>query len=59
MSKTKKANPDRVRITVLLDNESLSLIREFAYTETGTTNVSQAIMTMVKNNYGNKAKQNN
>lgn len=59
MSKTKKANPDRVRITVLLDNESLSLIREFAYTETGTTNVSQAIMTMVKNNYGNKTKQNN
>lgn len=59
MSKTKKANPDRVRITVLLDNESLSLIREFAYTETGTTNVSQAIMTMVKNNYGNKSKQNN
>ena len=59
MSKTKKANPDRVRITVLLDNESLSLIREFAYKETGTTNVSQAIMTMVKNNYGNKTKQNN
>ena len=59
MSKTKKANPDRVRITVLLDNESLSLIREFAYIETGTTNVSQAIMTMVKNNYGNKSKQNN
>ena len=40
----------RVRITVLLDDETLRRLREYGYEETGKTNVSKAIMLMVNNN---------
>ena len=40
----------RVRITVLLDDETLRKLREYGYEETGKTNVSKAIMLMVNNN---------
>lgn len=40
----------RVRITVLLDDETLKGLRDYGYAETGKTNVSKAIMLMVKNN---------
>lgn len=39
---------ERVRITVLLDDKTLKYLREYMYAENGTTNVSQAIMSMVK-----------
>lgn len=38
----------RVRITVLLDDKTLKDLRDYSYRETGTTNVSKAIMSMVK-----------
>ena len=40
----------RVRITVLLDDETLRKLREYGYEETGKTNVSKAIMLMVNDN---------
>jgi len=39
---------ERVRITVLLDDKTLKDLRSYIYSKTGTTNVSQAIMSMVK-----------
>lgn len=41
---------ERVRITVLLDDKTLKGLREYMYSINGTTNVSQAIMSMVKEN---------
>jgi hypothetical protein len=41
----------RVRITVLLDDKTLNALRTFMYEKNGTTNVSKAIMSMVKD-YG-------
>lgn len=41
----------RVRITVLLDDETLKTLRDYGYNTCGKTNVSKAIMSMVKN-YG-------
>jgi len=38
----------RVRITVLLDDKTLKTLRDYSYHENGTTNVSRAIMSMVK-----------
>jgi|688.fasta_scaffold1796898_2 hypothetical protein len=38
----------RVRITVLLDDKTLNALREYMYSKNGTTNVSKAIMSMVK-----------
>ena len=39
---------ERVRITVLLDDKTLKALRDYMYSENGTTNVSKAIMSMVK-----------
>jgi len=39
---------ERVRITVLLDDKTLEYIRNYYYKKNGTTNVSKAIMSMVK-----------
>lgn len=39
---------ERVRITVLLDDETLRKIRDYGYQKFGSTNVSKAIMSMVK-----------
>ena len=39
---------NRVRITVLLDDETLKAIRDYGYANSGSTNVSRAIMSMVK-----------
>lgn len=44
----------RVRITVLLDDETLKTLRDYSYQENGTTNVSKAIMSMVKRNEESK-----
>lgn len=44
----------RVRITVLLDDETLKTLRDYSYQENGTTNVSKAIMSMVKKNEKSK-----
>ena len=49
----KKEN-SRVRITVLLDDKTLKDLRDYMYLENGTTNVSKAIMLMVKEYGKNK-----
>ena len=46
----------RVKITVLLDDESLKTIREYGYENFGSTNVSKALMAMVKT-HGQKDKE--
>ncbi len=38
----------RVKITVLLDDETLKKIRDYGYEKNGKTNVSQSIMSMVE-----------
>ena len=48
----------RVRITVLLDDKTLKDLRDYMYQKNGTTNVSKAIMSMVKE-HGTKNKKNN
>ena len=42
----------RVKMTLLLDSETIQLLRDYSYQETGTTNVSKAVMLMAKK-YGN------
>jgi len=44
----------RVRITVLLDDKTLKALRDYNYLIDGTTNVSKAIMSMVKENETSK-----
>lgn len=41
-------NNSRVKITVLLDDKTLKIIRKYGYDKFGNTNVSKAIMSMVK-----------
>ena len=45
-----KQNNDnnRVRITMLLDDKTLSAIRKFGYEQFGSTNISKATMSMVE-----------
>ena len=47
---------ERVKITLLLSDETLKLLREYAYDRTGKTNVSQAVMSMAKE-YGKTKKE--
>lgn len=46
----------RVRITVLLDDKTLKVLRDYNYQKDGTTNVSKAIMSMVKEHGNTKEK---
>jgi hypothetical protein len=50
---------ERVRITVLLDDKTLAYLRKYHYDIDGTTNVSKAIMSMVKEHEKYSKKQNN
>lgn len=45
-----KEQNGRVRITVLLDDETMKMIREYGFEKFNNTNVSKAIMSMVKQN---------
>ena len=47
---------ERVRITVLLDDKTLTVLRNYMYAKSGTTNVSKAIMSMVKEHEQGKQK---
>jgi len=38
----------RQKMTLLLDDETIKALREFGYREIGATNVSKAVMLMVK-----------
>ena len=48
---------NRVRFTVMLDDETLNKIREFGYKEFGSTNVSKAIRELVKKYYAERTKK--
>ena len=52
MQKTK-----RVKMTLLLDSETIQLLRDYSYAITGSTNVSKAVMLMAKA-YGKTRKPN-
>ncbi len=39
---------ERVRITMLLDDKTLQIVRDYGYEKFGSTNVSKAVMSMVK-----------
>ena len=39
---------DRVKMTLLLDSETIKLLKEYSYEKTGSTNVSKAVMSMAK-----------
>ena len=39
---------DRVKMTLLLDSETMKLLKEYSYEKTGSTNVSKAVMSMAK-----------
>lgn len=50
---------NRVRITVLLDDETLCSLRDYMYRINGTTNVSKSIMLMVKEYEQNRKENSN
>ena len=39
---------DRVKMTLLLDSETIRLLKEYSFEQTGSTNVSKAVMSMAK-----------
>lgn len=51
-----KAQDNRVKMTLLLDSETITLLKQYSYEQTGSTNVSKAVMAMAKQ-YG-KQKEN-
>jgi hypothetical protein len=43
-----KAQDNRVKMTLLLDGETIKLLKEYSFELTGSTNVSKAVMSMAK-----------
>ena len=43
-----KAKDNRVKMTLLLDSETIRLLKEYSFEQTGSTNVSKAVMSMAK-----------
>ena len=39
---------ERVKMTLLLDSETIQLLKDYSYEQTGSTNVSKAVMSMAK-----------
>ena len=39
---------ERVKMTLLLDSETIQLLKDYSYELTGSTNVSKAVMSMAK-----------
>ena len=39
---------DRVKMTLLLDSETITILKKYSYEATGSTNVSKAVMSMAK-----------
>ena len=46
---------ERVKMTLLLDSETIQLLKDYSYETTGSTNVSKAVMSMAKE-YGRNKK---
>ena len=43
-----KVNNKKVKMTLLLDSDTIDLLRDFAYQEIGETNVSKAVRLLAK-----------
>ena len=43
-----KAQENRVKMTLLLDSETITILKKYSYEATGSTNVSKAVMSMAK-----------
>ena len=43
-----KAQDNRVKMTLLLDSETITILKKYSYAATGSTNVSKAVMSMAK-----------
>ena len=43
-----KAQDERVKMTLLLDSETITILKKYSYEQTGSTNVSKAVMSMAK-----------
>ena len=48
----------RVKMTLLLDSETIQLLKQYSYETIGATNVSKAVMLMAKEYEQTKAKSN-
>lgn len=48
---------ERVKMTLLLDSETITLLRKYTYNLDGSTNVSKAVMLLAKR-YADKQKEN-
>jgi len=46
----KSKSTDRVKMTLLLDDETIKLLKKYSYEKFGETNVSKAVMSMAKSN---------
>lgn len=42
------AQDNRVKMTLLLDSETITILKKYSYELTGSTNVSKAVMSMAK-----------
>lgn len=52
-----KAQDNRVKMTLLLDSETITLLKQYSYEQIGSTNVSKAVMSMAKQ-YGKQKTDN-
>ena len=52
----KKSRGQRQKMTLLLDDETIQLLKQYGYENFGATNVSKAVMSMAKA-YGNQQQQ--
>ena len=48
---------ERVKMTLLLDSETIALLRKYSYENFGSTNVSKAVMSMAKKHYEDRIKE--
>ena len=49
-----KAQENRVKMTLLLDSETITILKQYSYEKFGSTNVSKAVMSMAKENEKSK-----
>ena len=47
---------ERVKMTLLLTSETITLLKKYSYEQTGSTNVSKAVISMAKEYYDKKEK---
>jgi hypothetical protein len=50
---------ERVKITLLLSSETITLLKKYSYEKYGSTNVSKAVISMAKEHEANQTKEDN